>query len=89
MFAIVDWDALLTVIWASLVAGIGVTAAFGFAILGGVRAVDLRRDGRVVEATLFSVVGVVGLVVVAGAIVFGDRGPQRLNHAGAHAPRPR
>ncbi len=71
MFAIVDWDALLTVIWASLVAGIGVTAAFGFAILGGVRAVDLRRDGRVVEATLFSVVGVVGLVVVAGAIVFG------------------
>ena len=71
MFAIVDWDALLTVIWASLVAGIGVTAAFGFAILGGVRAVDLRRDGRVVEATLFGVVGVVGLVVVVGAIVFG------------------
>ena len=61
MFAIVDWDALLTVIWASLVAGIGVTAAFGFAILGGMRAVDLRRDGRVGEATLFGVVGVVGL----------------------------
>lgn len=71
MFAIVDWDALLTVIWASLVAGIGVTAAFGLAILGGVRAVDLRRDGRVAAATVFSVVGVVGLVVVAGALIFG------------------
>lgn len=69
--AIVDWDALLTVIWASLAAGIGVTAAFGFAILGGTRAMDLSREGRVGEATLFGVVGVVAVAAVIAAIVFG------------------
>jgi hypothetical protein len=69
--AIVDWDALLTVVWASLVAGIGVTAAFGFAILGGTRAMDLGRHGRVAEAALFGAVGVLGVVTVIAAIVFG------------------
>ena len=69
--AIVDWDALLTVIWASVVAGIGVTAAYGFAILGGTRAVDLGREGRVGEAALFAVVCAIGIAVVIGAIVFG------------------
>jgi hypothetical protein len=69
--AIVDWDALLTVIWASVAAGIGVTAAYGFAILGGTRAVDLGREGRVGEAALFAVVCAMGIAVVIGAIVFG------------------
>jgi hypothetical protein len=69
--AIIDWDALLTVVWASLVAGIGVTAAFGFAILGGTRAMDLGRQGRVGEAALFGAVGVLGVATVIAAIVFG------------------
>lgn len=69
--AIIDWDALLTVIWASVVAGVGVTAAFGFAILGSTRAVELGRGGRPAEAALFAVVGVVGGVAVVAAIVFG------------------
>lgn len=69
--AIIDWDALLTVVWASMLAGIGVTAAFGFAILGATRAVELGRDGRVGEATLFGVVGAVGIAAVIAAIVFG------------------
>jgi hypothetical protein len=69
--SIVDWDALLTVVWASVAAGVGVTAAFGFAILGGTRAVDLGRDGRTGEATLFGVLGGLGLVAVFAAIVVG------------------
>jgi hypothetical protein len=71
MLAVVDWDALLTVVWASLAAGIGVTAAFGFAILGGTRAIEFGRDGRAIEAALFAVVGVLGLATVLGAIVYG------------------
>jgi hypothetical protein len=71
MIAIVDWDALLTVVWASLAAGIGVTAAYGFAILGGTRAVDLGRAGRVGEAVLFAAVGAIGVAVVIAAMVFG------------------
>jgi hypothetical protein len=69
--SIVDWDALLTVVWASVAAGIGVTAAYGLVILGTTRAVDLSRDGRVVEAVLFGVVAAAGLLTVFAAIVFG------------------
>jgi hypothetical protein len=69
--SIVDWDALFTVVWASIAAGVGVTAAFGFAILGGTRALDLGREGRVGEATLFGVLGALGIVAVFAAIVFG------------------
>lgn len=69
--SIVDTDALLTVIWASLAAGVGVTAAFGFAILGGVRALELSRDGRTAEATLFGAVGALGVAAVIAAIAFG------------------
>jgi hypothetical protein len=69
--SIVDWDALLTVVWASVAAGVGVTAAFGFAILGGTRAYELSRDGRSGEATVFGVVGAVAGVTVIAAIVVG------------------
>jgi hypothetical protein len=69
--AIVDTHALLQVIWVSIVAGVGVTAAYGFAILGAGRAVELGRDGRVAEATVFAVVGIVGICVVIAAIVWG------------------
>jgi hypothetical protein len=71
MLAIIDWDALLTVIWASLLAGIGATAAYGFAILGTARALDLGREGRVGEAAVYAVIGVVGFGTVVAAIVFG------------------
>ena len=69
--SIVDWDALLTVAWASLAAGVGVTAAYGVAILGTTRAVALGREGRLGEAVLFAVVGAIAIVAVFAAIVFG------------------
>ena len=69
--ALADGGALLTVVWASLAAGIGATAAYGFAILGAARAMELGREGRIGEAVLFGVVGVAGLVAVIASIVFG------------------
>jgi hypothetical protein len=69
--AIIDWDALLTVIWASLGAGIGVTAAYGLAILGTTRAIDYGRAGRVAEAAVYGVIGLLGGATVLAAIVFG------------------
>jgi hypothetical protein len=68
---VVDWDALLQVIWVSLVAGVGVTAAWGFALLGSARAIEVGRERRVAEAAIYAVVGVAGLVAVVAAIVFG------------------
>jgi hypothetical protein len=67
----VDWDALLQVVWVSILTGIGVTGAFGVAIYGATRAVDLSREGRAPEAGLFAVVAVAALVAVGGAVIFG------------------
>jgi hypothetical protein len=71
MLATIDWDALLTAVWAAAAGGVGVTAAYGFAILGGVRAVDLGRQGRTGGAAVYAAVGVLGLLTVLAAIVFG------------------
>jgi hypothetical protein len=68
---IVDWDALLQVIWVSLLAGVGVTGAYGFALLGSTRALESGRQGRLGMAAGYGVVGVLGLAIVVGAIVFG------------------
>jgi hypothetical protein len=69
--SIVDWDALLTVVWASAAAGVGVTAAYGLVILGTTRALDLSREGRTAEAVLFGAAGAVGIVTVVAAIALG------------------
>jgi hypothetical protein len=69
--SIVDWDALLTVVWASAAAGVGVTAAYGLVILGTTRALDLSREGRTAEAVLFGVAGAAGIVTVVAAIALG------------------
>jgi hypothetical protein len=71
MLAVIDWDALLTVIWSAVLAGLGVTAAYGFVILGAARAVELGRDGRTGEAVVYGVIGALGLITVVAAIVFG------------------
>jgi hypothetical protein len=69
--AIVDGHALVQVIWVSLLSGVGVTAAYGFALFGTTRALESSRDGRIGAAIPYAVVGVLGLAVVLGAIVFG------------------
>ncbi|MDP8943541.1 MAG: hypothetical protein M3N16_05420 [Actinomycetota bacterium] len=69
--AIVDTGALLKVIVASLVAGVGVTAVFSLAIAGVVRFTDLRRDGRPLEAAAFALVGSVALAASVGTVALG------------------
>jgi hypothetical protein len=69
--AIADTDALLQVIWTSLLAGVGVTAAYGIAIVGGTRALELGREGRTGQAALYGVVGALAAAAVVGAIVAG------------------
>ena len=68
---VVDWDALLQVIWVSLLAGVGVTAAWGFALLGATRALESGRNGRMGGAVAYAAVGALGLATVVAAIVFG------------------
>ncbi len=68
---VIDWSALLEVLWASLLGGVGVTATFALAILGGTRAVYLRRDGHLLAAGVYGALLVIAAAVVVGAVAFG------------------
>jgi hypothetical protein len=59
------------VIWVSIVAGIGLTAAYGLAIVGASRALDSGRQGRTAGAVVYGALGVVALAVVVVASVYG------------------
>ena len=67
---IVDWDAVLEVVWVSLLAGIGVVVLYALALLGATRAADHSREGRTAEAVLFGVLCVAALVGVTASVVF-------------------
>jgi hypothetical protein len=69
--SIVDTGDIVHVIWVSLAAGIGLTAIYGVAIFGAVRAMDLGREGHSGEAALFGVLGAVAMAVVVAAAVLG------------------
>jgi hypothetical protein len=68
---IVEWDLILQVIYVALAAGVAVTIAVSFAILGATRAADARRDGDTLDAILYSALFVFGLAACAGAVVLG------------------
>jgi hypothetical protein len=68
---IVHTTELLQTIGASLVAGLGVTFAFSVGIWGAGQFTELSRAERPVAATAAAVVGAIGLLCVAGAIVVG------------------
>ena len=68
---VVDWDALANVLWASLVGGVGVTAAYAIFILGTARAADVRRGGSALAGIAYLALAVVAFAVVVGAIVLG------------------
>lgn len=68
---VVDWAAVLEVIWSSLLGGIGVTAAFAVGILGASRLGVHRRAGNVAVAGAYGVLMALAFAVVAVAVVFG------------------
>jgi hypothetical protein len=70
MSTIVDTTTLLDLVGVSLVAAVGVTAAFSLAILGATRFSDLRRDGRAAEAAWFGVLTALALAACLGVIVY-------------------
>jgi uncharacterized membrane protein len=69
--SIVDGEALLETVIASLVAGVGVTLAFSVAIYGAVRTAELRRDERPLAAGGAAALMAIGLGTCLAAIVLG------------------
>ena len=68
---IVDWGDIVSVIWASLAAGIGLVTAGSLTIYGGARANTARREGHTGAATLYGVLGILGALICAGGVVLG------------------
>jgi hypothetical protein len=68
---LIDVDALLNVVWVSFAAAVGGTAAFSVAILGATRFVDMRREGRGVEAGIFAFVAGLALTICLSGVALG------------------
>ncbi len=69
--ALVEWQALLETVVASVLIGVGVTLAFSVAIWGFGRSGELGREERSLAAVSSAAVGTLGLLAVLGAIVGG------------------
>lgn len=69
--SIVDWDALGKVAIASFLGAVGVTVAFSLALLGATRMVEMRRDGRGIEAGAYAALMIIALTLSGAAVVFG------------------
>jgi uncharacterized membrane protein YidH (DUF202 family) len=68
---LVEGQALLETVIASVVLGVGVTLAFSVAIWGFGRSAELGREDRPLAAASSAAVGALGLLVVLGAVVAG------------------
>ncbi len=69
--SVVDTHALLQTIWVAVAAGIGITAAFAFALVGGIRAQEAGQGSDVIRMALYGVVDAVGMAAVGAGIVLG------------------
>jgi hypothetical protein len=68
---VVETNQLLQTVAASLIAGIGITAAFAVLVFGVARSADMVRDERPLLAAATGGLAALALVVVIGAIVLG------------------
>jgi hypothetical protein len=62
---------IVEVIWVGLLAGVGITAAYSFAVLGLASSAEASRAGRRGAAFGYGALAVVSLVLFAGGVVVG------------------
>jgi hypothetical protein len=69
---VVDWEALLDVVIASLLGAVGVTVTFSLAIYGATRFAEVRRQARAGGGALaYGALAVGGLAVTTLAVAIG------------------
>jgi hypothetical protein len=64
---------IANVIWVSMLAGVGITVAYSFVVLGMGRASEARRAGNGAAALAYGTIAVFFLLVFAAAVVLGVR----------------
>jgi hypothetical protein len=68
---VVETKDLVQTVVASVVAGVGITAAFAILIFSVIRSADMVRDDRPLLATAAGGLAALALLVVLGSIVLG------------------
>lgn len=69
--AVINFGALAKMLYSAAAAGIGVALIFSIVVLGAVRSTDMRRDRRSAAAAAYAALATVGVVCVAGVVVYG------------------
>jgi heme A synthase len=69
--AVVKAGDILEVIWVSIVAGVLVSAAFSFVVLGSARSAEARRSGDARAALLFGGLAAVAMLGFLALVAFG------------------
>jgi hypothetical protein len=69
--AAINVGSLVKMLYASVLAGIGVAVIFSIVILGMVRSSDMRRADRDGAATAYAVLAGVALVLATAVVVYG------------------
>ena len=62
---------LLRVVWSSILASVAVSVLFSGAVVGLIRASELRRTNRGPAAAVFTAAALVALVLCLAAVVYG------------------
>jgi hypothetical protein len=68
---LLDIHALLKMLYSSLAAGVGVAVVFSVAVLGVIRAADMRRSDRALAAAAYAALAAAGLLLAVGAVIYG------------------
>jgi hypothetical protein len=68
---VIETKEMLETVAASLVAGVGVPAAFALLLFGAIRSAEMARDERPLLATAAGGLAVISLLVVTASIVVG------------------
>ena len=71
MIAAIDAGQLAEVVWVSLLAGVGITAAFSLVVFGAGRSAEARRAGHSGAATAYASLAVAMFALFAFTVVYG------------------
>jgi hypothetical protein len=71
MLAAVKAGDIFEVVWVSLLAGVFVTVAYSFVVLGLARSAEAARGGRNPAAVAYAGMAVVAFTLFAGSVAYG------------------
>jgi uncharacterized membrane protein YjgN (DUF898 family) len=70
MLGVVELGQIFEVVWVSVVAGVAITTAYSFVVLGTARSGEARRAGRAGAALFYGAFAALFLIIFLGGFAF-------------------